>query len=295
MRKRRLTINPISLFRNRWIPSGAAAGALLLCCTPILAQEAATNAHTYFQNTVQQLHQNDFLSGSQQLRIIGLLALVSLLPFAVIMLTSFTRLSIIFHLLRQALGTNQVPSTQIIIGLSLILTSYVMHPVIEQVTADAFQPYFNTGFHDDPAVQSGKKAAEVVLMEKTWPPLRTFLLTHTREADLTLFLDMAEVQLPTVDADPSNPNAASYDLNAIPWYCVIPGFVLSELRLAFMMGFLLFLPFLVIDMIVSSILMSLGMVMLPPAMIALPFKLLLFILIDGWRLIIQQMVSGYQL
>jgi flagellar biosynthetic protein FliP len=124
------------------------------------------------------------------------------------------------------------------------------------------------------------------------------MLHHTREKDLSLFLTIAKVELPSVTTDSlgnpvDDPNGPAYDLSAIPWYCIVPSFVISELRTAFMMGFLLFLPFLVIDMVIASILMSMGMMMLPPVMISMPFKLLLFIVIDGWRLVIEQMVNGF--
>lgn len=246
----------------------------------------------------------DFLAFRDQLRILGFLTVISLLPFGVMMLTSFTRISIIFHFLRQALGYQQVPSNQIVIGLSLILTAFIMHPVIRDVQKDAIEPYLEQSFKSNPEVLSGQKTEEMVLMEKGWAPLRNFLMRHTREKDLMLFLDIAHVQLPQLHNEMNfetfgqssqdlEIEEGAYDVNAIPWYCLIPSFVMSELRLAFMMGFLLFLPFLIIDMVVASILMSMGMMMLPPVLVSTPFKLLLFILIDGWRLIIQQIVSGF--
>ncbi len=194
--------------------------------------------------------------------------LLALIPFVFVLMTSFTRVSIILTFLRQALSTS-VPSTQIIIGLSLILTAYIMHPVITAIYEEAILPY---------AKEEVKKPE--TLIEKGWPPLRNFMLKQTREKDLELFLDLAHVEV-------SSPSQ-------IPWYCVIPGFVISELRIAFLLGFLLFLPFLVIDLVVTSLLMSMGMVLLPPVMISFPFKILLFIVVDGWRLVVQQVVSGYQ-
>lgn len=196
--------------------------------------------------------------------------LIALIPFVLVLMTSFTRISIVLTFLRQALSTS-VPSTQIIIGLSLILTGYIMHPIVSQIHQEAVIPY----------LKSEKKNPEL-LIEKSWPPLRQFMLYNTREKDLELFLDMGKVSL--------NEEMMLAD---IPWYCIIPAFVLSELRTAFMLGFLLFLPFLIIDMVVASLLMSMGMVLLPPVMISFPFKILLFVIVDGWRLIVQQVVQGY--
>jgi len=234
----------------------------------------------------------------QQLRILGFLTLLALIPVIVVMMTSFTRISIVFTFLRQAIGMQQVPSGQIVFGLSLILTAFIMHPVIQEVQTKAITPYMNDEFQDHPDVQLGLKSEDSLLVENAWSPLRRFLLHHTREKDMILFLDIGHIELPILENTPEegidySPTGPAYDLDAIPWYCLVPSFVLSELRVAFMMGFLLFVPFLVIDMIVASILMSMGMMMLPPVMISLPFKLLLFILIDGWRLVIQQMVNGF--
>lgn len=198
--------------------------------------------------------------------LVGFFIALGAVPFILVLMTSFTRISIILTFLRQALGT-VVPSTQIIVGLSLILTGYVMHPVLNEIHETALTPYFN------------KEIDEKAFIEKSWPPLRSFMLVHTREKDLNLFLDMAKEE--------------SASSETLPWYCVIPAFVLSELRTAFMMGFLIFLPFLVIDLIVTSLLMSMGMIMLPPVMISFPFKLLLFVVVDGWRLVVQQIALGF--
>lgn len=257
--------------------------------TPLPSSNSASN--TASQNTSQ------FLPMQYQLKMIGFLAIVTLIPFGVMMLTSFTRISILFNFLRQALGFQQIPSNQIVIGLSLILTGFVMHPVITQIENEAVHPYLDGKFQELPQVKSGQKSPESIMIAAGWKSLRRFLLQHTREKDLLLFLEIGNINL-TI---PSNPDAEfkqSGDqlpayLDAIPWYCIVPSFVMSELRIAFMMGFLLFLPFLIIDMVVSSVLMSMGMMMLPPVLISTPFKLLLFILIDGWRLIIHQIVQGF--
>jgi flagellar biosynthesis protein FliP len=207
---------------------------------------------------------------SQELPFISSALFLALVPFVFVLMTSFTRISIVLTFLRQALSTS-VPSTQIIIGLSLILTGYIMHPVITEIYEQAIVPYTK---------EEEKKPEEI--LTNAWPPLRTFMLYHTREKDLELFLDMARVRL------------TNNNLDSVPWYCVVPSFVLSELRTAFMLGFLLFLPFLIIDMVVTSLLMSMGMILLPPVMISFPFKILLFVVVDGWRLVVQQIVGGYQ-
>lgn len=195
--------------------------------------------------------------------------LLALLPFVFVLMTSFTRISIVLTFLRQALSTS-VPSSQIIIGLSLILTGFIMHPVFTEIYEKAVVPYMD---------QKEKKSDELV--KNAWPPLRNFMLHHTREKDLELLLELGNVEL------------VDQNIEEVPWFCVIPAFVLSELRTAFMLGFLLFLPFLIIDMVVTSLLMSMGMVLLPPVMISFPFKILLFVVVDGWRLIVQQLVGGY--
>lgn len=236
----------------------------------------------------------DFLNTHQQLRIVALLTFLGLIPFVIIMTTSFTRITIIFHFLRQAMATQTVPSNQIMIGLSLVLTAYVMHPVIEDIQDNAIIPYMNNEFANAPEVRMGIKGEDALLWEKAWTPLRDWMLGHTREKDMILFLDMAHIKLPKLsEGEMESTIGPAYDLSAIPWYCIVPAFVLTELRVAFMMGFLVFLPFLVIDMVTASILMSMGMMMLPPVMISMPFKLLLFIVVDGWRLVIQQIVTGF--
>lgn len=214
----------------------------------------------------------------EHFHVIGITIILALIPFVFVLMTSFTRISIVLTFLRQALSTS-VPSSQIIIGLSLILTGYIMHPVISEIQKEAVTPYFDGKFKSDEEFAEAK-----AFLSHAWPPLRQFMLFHTREKDLMLFLDMGKVELPQDEL---------VDPNTLPWYCIIPSFVLSELRTAFMLGFLLFLPFLVIDMVVTSLLMSMGMILLPPVMISFPFKILLFVVVDGWRLIIQQVVYGY--
>ena len=249
-------------------------------------------------NSPNPTEQQDFLNLHQQLRILGFLTLLTLIPFILMMMTSFTRITIIFHFLRQAIATQSVPSNQVLIGMALVLTTYIMYPVIKEIDTEALGPYMRNEFASYPEVKMGIKGEDSLLLERTWKPLRNWMLTHTREKDMSLFLDMGRIELPKVNPyslfeESSDGTGAAYNLAEIPWYCLVPAFVLTELRVGFMMGFLLFLPFLVIDMIVSSILMSMGMMMLPPVMISMPFKLLLFIVVDGWQLIIQQIVTGF--
>jgi flagellar biosynthetic protein FliP len=268
----------------------------------LCSQEHSTEKKVsdFVESALKNQQSEDLLPVRHQLRILGFITLLALIPFGVIMMTSFTRISIIFHFLRQALGYQQVPSNQIVIGLSLILTGFVMHPVIHEIQEQSFDPYFSHQFKDSQEVTAGIKTEEGMLLEKAWSPLRTFLLKHTREKDLLLFLELGEITPEVVKSSQGADSPYVYDfseeiinLDTIPWYCLIPAFVMSELRIAFMMGFLLFLPFLIIDMVVASILMSMGMMMLPPVLVSTPFKLLLFILIDGWRLIIEQIVNGF--
>jgi flagellar biosynthesis protein FliP len=205
------------------------------------------------------------------LPLISVSLFLALVPFALILLTAFTRISIILTFLKQALAL-QVPSSSVLLALSLILTSYVMLPVMRTIEKEAYLPLKEQELPVEQKLQ--------LFVEKAWPNLRSFMLKQTREQDLQLFIDIGELQ--EVER-----------IEDLPWQCVIPAFILSELRAAFMLGFLLYLPFLVLDMLISSILSALGMVMLPPILISLPFKILLFILVDGWHLIVQQIVSSY--
>jgi len=203
------------------------------------------------------------------LQILFLMTVLSLAPALLILLTSFTRIIIIFHFIRQALGTQQMPSNQILVGLALFLTFFIMGPVWKEVNTNAIQPYLKEEISD--------KEALVVAIQ----PVRHFMLKLTREKDLGLFVKFANLNKPQ-------------NSDAIPTTVLIPAFVVSELRIAFQIGFLLYVPFLMIDMVVASVLMSMGMLMLPPIMISLPFKILLFVLVDGWYLIINSVVTSFR-
>lgn len=198
-----------------------------------------------------------------------LITILSLLPAILIMFTSFTRIVIVLSLLRQALGGQQIPPNPVIIGLSLFLTLFVMSPTVDLVMRDAVNPYIKKEI----TIQEAFKRAE--------PSVKGFMLKQTKEKDLALFLKISK------ENPPERPDE-------LPMRIVVPAFAISELKTAFEMGFLIFLPFLIIDMVVSSILLSMGMMMLPPVMISLPFKLLLFVLVDGWNLVVGSIVRSFQ-
>ncbi|MGE0739113.1 flagellar type III secretion system pore protein FliP [Sulfurimonas sp.] len=201
------------------------------------------------------------------LNVLVLLTLLFLAPSMVLVMTTFTRFVIVFGFLRQALGTQQVPPTQLLVMLGMILTFFVMEPVGVKAYEDGIKPYIE------------EKIGYEEAFDKTALPFKNFMIRNTREKDLALFLRIRKMENPASVAE-------------VPLSIVIPAFVISELKTAFEIGFLLFLPFLVIDMVVASILMSMGMMMLPPVMIALPFKILIFILIDGWNLLIGNLIAS---
>lgn len=205
------------------------------------------------------------------IQIILLLTVLSIAPAILIMMTSFTRIIIILSFLRSALGTQQMPPNQVLIGFAMFLTFFIMTPVFTEINNNAFQPYMKGQITQDAA------------FEKAADPIRTFMLKQIRsDKDLVLFVKMAKM-------DPKKVEKAK-----LPLTVVIPAFMINELKIAFQVGFLLFIPFLIIDMVVASTLMSMGMMMLPPIMISLPFKILLFIMVDGWNLITQSIVMGFR-
>lgn len=202
------------------------------------------------------------------LQILALITILSLAPAILILMTSFTRIIVVLSFLRNALGTQQMPPNQVLIGLSLFLTFFIMSPVWSNVYQDSLEPYMA-------GEVSQSEAVEIAL-----DPVREFMFQHTRQADLALFVSMAEIEKPSTKED-------------IPTLTLIPAFVISELKTAFQIGFIIFIPFIAIDMIVASVLMSMGMMMVPPMMIALPFKLLLFVLVDGWHLIVKSLILSF--
>ncbi len=202
------------------------------------------------------------------LQILFLLTVLSLAPALVVMMTSFTRLAIVFSLLRRALGTQTMPPNQIIVGLALILTFFIMSPVYNKINKEALQPYLAEELSQEDAI---KNALD---------PIRKFMFRQTRKKDLSLFINISKSKKPQ-------------NLDEIPTIVLLPSFVMSELKTAFQIGFLIYIPFLVIDMVVASVLLSMGMMMLPPFMVSLPFKLMLFVLIDGWNLLVGSMVKSF--
>jgi flagellar biosynthetic protein FliP len=201
-------------------------------------------------------------------QILVLLTLLSFLPAIIISLSSFSRIIIVFHFLRQALGTMEAPSNQILIGLALFLSFFIMQPTLNTMYDEAYLPW------------SKGEIDQTLAMERGSATLKTFMLKTTREKDLKLFVDLSR------SPQPSGPEDLSMST-------VIPAFMISEIKTAFQIGFVVFLPFLVIDMVVSSVLLSMGMMQLPPAMVSLPFKVLLFIMVDGWGLIVTSLVKSY--
>ena len=205
---------------------------------------------------------------SALLQIAFLLTVLTLAPAILILMTSFTRLAVVFSFLRHALGTQQTPSNQIIAGLALFLTFFIMMPVWQKINSEALQPYLNEELTQDAAFSAAVN------------PIRQFMFKQTREKDLALFVKIANMEKPTNRED-------------IPTSILIPAFVISELKTAFIIGFILYVPFLIIDMVVSSVLLSMGMMMLPPVLISLPFKLMLFVLVDGWHLMVGSLVRSF--
>lgn len=202
------------------------------------------------------------------LQIIFFLTLLSLAPAILIMLTSFARIVVVLSFLRQAIGTQQMPPNQVLIGLALFLTFFIMAPVWQRINSEALQPYLEENLSSEDALKAAVS------------PLRSFMFNQTREKDLALFSEISKA-----------PRPANRD--EVPTFVLIPAFIISELKTAFQIGFLIYIPFLVLDMVVASVLMSMGMLMLPPIMISLPFKLMLFVLVDGWNLLVGSLVRSF--
>ena len=205
---------------------------------------------------------------SVSLQALVMMTSLTLLPAAILLMTSFTRIAIVLGILRTALGTAQTPSNQVLIGLALFLTAFVMRPVLTEIHQDAVQPYLSEEISVESALHKGSM------------PLRTFMMQQTRNDDLVLFLSLAESEMPE-------------DVEDIPFLVLVPAFVTSELKTAFQIGFILFIPFLIIDLVVASVLMSMGMMMLSPLIISLPFKLMLFVLVDGWNLVLGTLAGSF--
>lgn len=202
------------------------------------------------------------------LQILFLLTVLTLAPAILIMMTSFTRIIVILSFLRNALGTNQMPPNQLLVGLSLFLTFLVMGPTFNQVNENAIQPYLKG------------EITQAIGLERAQKPIREFMLSQTRPKDIELFLQLTGQE-------------GKVSIEAVSFMTLVPAFMISELKTAFQMGFIIYLPFLVLDMVVASVLMAMGMMMLPPVLISLPFKLMLFVLVDGWQLIVGSIVKSF--
>lgn len=202
------------------------------------------------------------------LRIVIMLTVLTLAPAVLVMMTSFTRIVVVLSFLRQSLGTQQMPPNQLIVGLALFLSFFVMAPTWRTINETALEPFLSEKIDQKEAFTNAEK------------PIREFMFLQTREKDLELFLSLSKMPKPATRED-------------VPTYVIIPAFVISELKTAFQMGFMLYLPFLVLDLVVASVLMAMGMMMLPPMMISLPLKLLLFVLVDGWELVVGNLVRSF--
>jgi len=209
---------------------------------------------------------NDYVSN---IKLLLFFTVLSLLPSILIMVTSFTRIVIVFSFLKNAMGVTQAIPNQILVGLALFLSLFIMAPVFTEMNENAIKPYLNNTITQEQAIEAGGK------------PLRTFMNKQTRQKDLELFVEISGIDTEELTAD------------NVPFYILIPAFSISELKTAFMIGFLIYLPFLIIDIVVGSILMSMGMFMLPPVMVSLPFKLLLFVMVDGWYLLVKSLVMSF--
>lgn len=202
------------------------------------------------------------------IKILMVLTVLTLAPAILIMMTAFTRIIIVLSFVRQALGTQNMPPNQLLVGLALFLTMFIMAPAFNKVNSEALQPFLNN------------QISQEVAMEKAMAPIRVFMFNQTRASDLGLFVRLSKIEQPKTRAD-------------VPSTVLIPAFVLSELKTAFQIGFIIYLPFLVIDMVAASVLMAMGMMMLPPVVISLPFKIMLFVLVDGWTLLVGSLVKSF--
>ena len=214
-----------------------------------------------------------FSSGSPEtvstsIKLLLLLTVLSIAPAILILMTSFTRIIIVLSFVRTSLATQQMPPNQVLIGLAMFLTFFIMAPIFQEVNTEALQPLFNDEIQLDEAY------------EKAAVPFKEFMSKHTRQKDLDLFLNYSQMERPET-------------IQEIPLTALVPAFAISELKTAFQIGFMIFIPFLVNDMVVASVLMSMGMMMLPPVMISLPFKILLFVLVDGWHLIVKSLLQSF--
>lgn len=236
--------------------------ALLTVCSQAFSQVTLPSINLGFKTAENP---NEIVNA---VKLVIILTVLTLAPAILIMMTSFTRIIIVFSFLRQAMGVQQMPPNQLLVGLSLFLTFFIMGPTFEELNQKGVQPFLAGKISQDKA------------LDESMAPLRRFMFNQTRDTDLGLFLKLAKVEKPKTRAD-------------VPSLVLIPAFVLSEIKTGFQIGFIIFLPFLVIDIVASSVLMAMGMMMLPPIVISMPLKIMLFVLVDGWALLIGSMVKSF--
>ncbi len=247
---------------SRWIYLSLLAFAVMLMGSSAWAQMTLPSVNLGFKTTDNP---TEIVSA---IKLVMILTVLTLAPAILIMMTGFTRIIIVLSFLRQALGVQQMPPNQLLVGLALFLTFFVMSPALTEMNNNGIQPFMSGKISQDQAI------------DRSLAPLRRFMFSQTRDADLGLFVKLSKIEKPKTRAD-------------VPTLTLVPAFVLSELKTAFQIGFIIFLPFLVIDIIASSVLMAMGMMMLPPIVISLPFKIMLFVLVDGWALIVGSMVKSF--
>lgn len=248
---------------NRWwILGGVSALVTLFLSVSAHAQVTLPSLSLGFKST------NNPQEIVSAIKIIMMLTVLTLAPAILIMMTAFTRIIIVLSFVRQALGTQQMPPNQLLVGLALFLTFFIMSPFFNKINEDALQPFLNNRISQEQAI------------DKSLAPIRVFMFHQTRAQDLELFIRLSKMEQPKTRAD-------------VPTSVLIPSFVLSELKTAFEIGFIIYLPFLVIDMVAASVLMAMGMMMLPPVVISLPFKIMLFVLVDGWTLLVGSLVKSF--
>ena len=250
------------MFKSRWIYLSLISFAVMLMSSSAWAQMTLPSVNLGFKTTDNP---TEIVSA---IKLVMILTVLTLAPAILIMMTGFTRIIIVLSFLRQALGVQQMPPNQLLVGLALFLTFFVMSPALTEMNSNGIQPFMSGKISQDQAI------------DRSLAPLRRFMFSQTRDSDLGLFVKLSKIARPKTRAD-------------VPTLTLVPAFVLSELKTAFQIGFIIFLPFLVIDIIASSVLMAMGMMMLPPIVISLPFKIMLFVLVDGWALIVGSMVKSF--
>lgn len=241
--------------------------SILFSFTPLATNAQEEETPTPSEKSEQTINIGETVSSSKPLQIVVLLTLLSFIPAILVSMTCFTRLIVVFHFLRQALGTQETPNNQVLLGLSLFITMFVMGPTLTQVYEQGYKP------------MSDGKISQTEALEKGLVPLRNYMLKHTREKDLALFVRLSKTPRPKTAEE-------------VPTTVLVPAYMISELKTAFQIGFVLFLPFLVIDLAVSSVLLSMGMMQLPPVIVSMPLKILLFVMVDGWYLIVSSLVKS---